>query len=180
MRLRKKFVLDAAQNARLRDWQFQHLSLTWAERPEPWKIEESVIAIMQPPLNCATNQTHPFYPRVRAARAAFQQRRCNQPAVDSAHAAQALVELIELKRAVPLAWHSTFAGGCDRIRESGLGLASTAALLGRYGISALWCCQYRQHSGCPLRLIEPMGGPLYPGAETPDRTESEEGELTPV
>jgi hypothetical protein len=67
----KKVVLDPDDNARLRQWQFDHTSLSWCERPRPWEIEDAVIALMQPPLNSAANQNHQFYPRVQAARAAF-------------------------------------------------------------------------------------------------------------
>jgi hypothetical protein len=67
----KKIVLDADDNAHLRQWQFDHLSITWCARPRPWKVEDAVIALMQPPLNSAANQTHPFYSRVSSARAAF-------------------------------------------------------------------------------------------------------------
>lgn len=67
----KKVVLDADDNARLRQWQFDHLSITWCARPSPWEVEDAVIALMQPPLNSAANQTHPFYSRVSSARAAF-------------------------------------------------------------------------------------------------------------
>jgi GIY-YIG catalytic domain-containing protein len=62
----KKVVLDPDDNARLCRWQFDHTSLTWCERPRPWEIEDAVIALMQPPLNSAANEHHPFYPRVRA------------------------------------------------------------------------------------------------------------------
>jgi len=44
------------------------------------------------------------------------------------------VDLIELKRAYSRAWHSTFAGGWERIRASGIGLASTTTLLDLYGV----------------------------------------------
>jgi hypothetical protein len=67
----KKVVLDPNDNTRLRQWQVDHTSLTWCERPRPWEIEDAVIALMQPPLNSAGNRNHPFYPRVHAARAAF-------------------------------------------------------------------------------------------------------------
>jgi hypothetical protein len=67
----KKVVLDRDDNARLRQWQFDHLRITWCERARPWEIEDEVIALMQPPLNSAANQAHPFYTRVSAARAAF-------------------------------------------------------------------------------------------------------------
>lgn len=67
----KKVVLDRDDNQRLRQWQFDHLSLTWCERERPWEVEDAVIALMQPPLNSAANQAHPFYPRVNSAREAF-------------------------------------------------------------------------------------------------------------
>jgi len=67
----KKIVLGRDDNGRLRQWQFDHLSLTWCKRERPWEVEDAVIALMQPPLNSAANETHPFYPRVNSARAAF-------------------------------------------------------------------------------------------------------------
>jgi hypothetical protein len=67
----KKVVLDSDDNARLRQWQFDHLELTWCERPRPWEIEGELIALMQPPLNSAANRAHPFYAHVSSARAAF-------------------------------------------------------------------------------------------------------------
>ena len=66
-----KVVLDKGDNARLRQWQFDHLQLTWCERPRPWEIEGEVIALMQPSLNSAANQAHPYYAQVSSARAAF-------------------------------------------------------------------------------------------------------------
>jgi hypothetical protein len=45
------------------------------------------------------------------------------------------VELIELKRAYPYGWHSTFAGGWQRIYSSDLGLASTSTLLDLYKVT---------------------------------------------
>ena len=67
----KKVVLDSDDNARLRQWQFDNLSITWCERERPWEVEDAVIAKMQPPLNSAANQEHPFYATVSTARAAF-------------------------------------------------------------------------------------------------------------
>jgi hypothetical protein len=66
-----KVVLDYDDNARLRDWQLEQLSLTWCERERPWEVESEVIARMQPPLNSAGNRDHPFHARVASARAAF-------------------------------------------------------------------------------------------------------------
>jgi hypothetical protein len=67
----KKVVLDADDNARLRQWQFEHLRLAWCVRERPWEVEGQVIALLQPPLNSVANQAHPFHSRVSAARAAF-------------------------------------------------------------------------------------------------------------
>jgi hypothetical protein len=66
-----KVVLDPEDNARLRDWQFGRLSLTWCERERPWEVEAGVIALTQSPLNSSGNRDHPFYARVTSARAAF-------------------------------------------------------------------------------------------------------------
>jgi hypothetical protein len=77
----KKVILDREDNARLRQWQFDHLKLTWCERARPWEVEDAVIALLQPPLNCAANESHPFHPRVTAARAAF---RAAAPSHDAA------------------------------------------------------------------------------------------------
>jgi hypothetical protein len=69
-----KVVLRAADNARLSAWQREHLSLTWCVRARPWEVEHEVIAKMTPPLNSSGNATHPFYARVREARAALRER----------------------------------------------------------------------------------------------------------
>lgn len=66
-----KVVLPSPDNKRLSNWQVAHLRLTWCEREAPWKIEDEVIARMQPPLNLASNSGHPFYEPMRAARDGF-------------------------------------------------------------------------------------------------------------
>lgn len=70
-RTAKKIVLSTADNARLREWQFASLRLTWCGREHPWEIEHDVILAMEPPLNAAGNSSHPFYSTVKASRAAF-------------------------------------------------------------------------------------------------------------
>jgi hypothetical protein len=69
-----KTVLSYEDNCHLSDWQTDNLRLTWCMRARPWEIEDEVIALMQPPLNCAANALHPFYRRVRDARAEFRRR----------------------------------------------------------------------------------------------------------
>jgi hypothetical protein len=64
-------LLSVADNATLRDWQHQNLRLTWAEHPEPWDIEDIVIARLQPPLNLAGNAAHPFHGVLSSARKRF-------------------------------------------------------------------------------------------------------------
>jgi hypothetical protein len=66
-----KITLDEHDNARLREWQFTNLRLTWCERERPWEIEDAVIHSMLPPLNSAGNSAHPFFATVKASRAAF-------------------------------------------------------------------------------------------------------------
>jgi hypothetical protein len=70
----KKVLLTRDDNAALSAWQRANLALTWAARQRPWEIEHEVIAQMQPPLNLASNATHPFYTSVRDARTRFRQR----------------------------------------------------------------------------------------------------------
>jgi hypothetical protein len=75
----KKVVLEREDNLRLRQWQVDHLRLSWCARERPWEIEDEVIALMQPPLNAAANATHPFHARVTAARAALRAAARNAP-----------------------------------------------------------------------------------------------------
>jgi hypothetical protein len=70
----RKVVLDRDDNSDLTRWQRDALRLTWCVRPRPWEVEDDVITLMQPPLNCAANASHQFYPRVRAARSEFRRR----------------------------------------------------------------------------------------------------------
>ncbi len=65
----KKVVLDANDNVRLRQWQVTHLSVTWCERPQPWDVEDAVIALMQPPLNSAAKR------RIRSTRPSVRRER---------------------------------------------------------------------------------------------------------
>ena len=69
-----RFLLTASDNSELSAWQGANLALTWAVRQRPWEVEADVIALMQPPLNLATNAAHSFHGTVREARAAFRQR----------------------------------------------------------------------------------------------------------
>jgi hypothetical protein len=69
-----KVALDAPDNARLSQWQGEHLLLTWCPRERPWEIESEVIARLGPPLNSTANAGHAFYPRVRSARDEFRRR----------------------------------------------------------------------------------------------------------
>jgi hypothetical protein len=64
-------LLSVADNATLRNWQHQNLRLTWAEHPEPWNVENVVIARLQPPLNLAGNSAHPFHGVLSSARKRF-------------------------------------------------------------------------------------------------------------
>ena len=67
----KKIVLDVNDNQRLRDWQLDHLRITWCIRDRPREVEDQVIALLEPPLNSSANRAHPFHERVATARTAF-------------------------------------------------------------------------------------------------------------
>jgi hypothetical protein len=62
-------ILTREDNAMLSSWQREHLGLTWAVHPEPWRVEAEVIHELQPPLNLAQNASHPFHASLAAARA---------------------------------------------------------------------------------------------------------------
>jgi hypothetical protein len=70
----RKTVLRRDDNRRLGDWQRENLRLKWCVRPQPWEVEDDVIALMQPSLNCAGNASHPFFPRIHDARDRFRRR----------------------------------------------------------------------------------------------------------
>jgi hypothetical protein len=67
-RARTKVVLSAVDNRVLTDWQRDNLRIAWAVRREPWLHEADAIARLRPPLNLATNESHPFYGQMKAAR----------------------------------------------------------------------------------------------------------------
>jgi predicted GIY-YIG superfamily endonuclease len=62
-------VLVAEDEQRLSGWIRDHLQLTWAEHPDPDTVESEAINLLSPPLNQASNGTHPLYAVVRQARA---------------------------------------------------------------------------------------------------------------
>jgi hypothetical protein len=63
-----RIVLPKADNDRLSAWQRRHLRLTWALTAEPWSTEDEVIKAMSPPVNLASNSSHPFYSTLSSAR----------------------------------------------------------------------------------------------------------------
>jgi hypothetical protein len=69
----EEISLAAGVEERLTAWQQNNLQLAWATRGRPWEVEAQVIALLQPPLNAAGNQAHPYFARVgqalRSARA---------------------------------------------------------------------------------------------------------------
>jgi hypothetical protein len=100
---RTKVALDAADNARLSEWQREHLLLTWCPIERAWKLEREVIAELRPPLNSAGNAAHAFYPRVHDARAEFRRRAATRAA--------------GARGASPLALNRPFSGGVSFSRS---------------------------------------------------------------
>ena len=68
-----KVVLPPEQNAALSAWQTKNLRVSWCVVAQPWLLEPAVIDIMEPPLNLASNSTHPFHETLSEARRALRQ-----------------------------------------------------------------------------------------------------------
>ena len=62
-------LLSPEENLKLSQWMAQNLRVAWLPHPEPWKVEAELISVLQPPLNVMANQSHSFYPVIKAARA---------------------------------------------------------------------------------------------------------------
>lgn len=60
--------------------------MAWLPHPEPWTVEAELIALMQPPLNVMANQSHPFYPFIKAARSRLEAAAQIEPLLPVAHA----------------------------------------------------------------------------------------------
>jgi hypothetical protein len=63
-----KVVLPPEQNEALSAWQAENLRISWCVVAQPWLLEPGVIDAMQPPLNLASNGSHPFHETLSRAR----------------------------------------------------------------------------------------------------------------
>ena len=64
-----RVLLAPEENQKLSQWMAENLRVAWLPHPEPWTVEAELIGLFQPPLNVMSNQSHSFYPLIRAARA---------------------------------------------------------------------------------------------------------------
>lgn len=51
-------------------WMASHARVCWMTHPRPWELEQALVARLDLPLNLHGNAHHPFYPNLRAVRAA--------------------------------------------------------------------------------------------------------------
>jgi hypothetical protein len=51
-------------------WMATHAAVCWITHPHPWELEHLLVARLDLPLNLHDNAQHPFYPHLRALRAA--------------------------------------------------------------------------------------------------------------
>jgi GIY-YIG catalytic domain len=51
-------------------WMATHAAVCWITHPHPWELEHLLVAGLDLPLNLHDNAQHPFYPHLRALRAA--------------------------------------------------------------------------------------------------------------
>jgi hypothetical protein len=68
----------SAQEAVLSQWMADHARVSFVEHPEPWLLEERLIAELPLPLNLDQN-THPFRPVLSALRSAAKARAAELP-----------------------------------------------------------------------------------------------------
>jgi hypothetical protein len=66
-----RVVLVPADELRLTAWMHQHLSLTWAQQPQPRQLEAQLIARLQPPLNISASADTADRTAIQRARIAF-------------------------------------------------------------------------------------------------------------
>lgn len=62
-------------------WMSRHACVSWIEHPQPWLLEDELIAELDLPLNLMGNQRHPFHPTLSAARSAMAQHANAMPVV---------------------------------------------------------------------------------------------------
>jgi hypothetical protein len=55
--------------------------VSWVVRPEPWVLEEELIATLDVPLNLQGNAHNPFYPTLKRLRAEAEQTARNHPVI---------------------------------------------------------------------------------------------------
>jgi hypothetical protein len=65
-----RFRFSADDEAILTQWMAEHASVVWLVHPEPWLVEDNLIATLDLPLNLKGNRTHPFWATLAAVRAA--------------------------------------------------------------------------------------------------------------
>ncbi|MDX3749563.1 GIY-YIG nuclease family protein [Streptomyces sp. AK08-02] len=66
-----RVILMPGEEQRLTDWMYRHLTLTWAEHPDPSPVEAALISQLGPPLNLDGARQGTVHDQVKAARAAY-------------------------------------------------------------------------------------------------------------
>lgn len=74
---RRTFCTDGERA--LTQWMSDNALVSWVVHPEPWELEEAVIATLDVPLNIQGNAHNHFYPELRRLRAEAEQRARNIP-----------------------------------------------------------------------------------------------------
>jgi hypothetical protein len=63
----------------LSSWMADNAFVTWTAHPEPWELEEELIARYDIPLNLDQNQRNAFHPELSAARRTAKERAAQLP-----------------------------------------------------------------------------------------------------
>jgi len=64
-------LASADSEAELSAWMGENFRVSWVTLDRPGDVETAIFRILRPPLNLKGNTLHPEYPRVKAARHAF-------------------------------------------------------------------------------------------------------------
>jgi hypothetical protein len=77
----KRRTFGATGEAALTRWMAEHALVSWVVHPEPWVLEEELIAGLDVPLNLQGNADNRFYPELKRLRAEAEQNARDLPLV---------------------------------------------------------------------------------------------------
>lgn len=81
----KRMTFGKEGEGRLSEWFQRNAFVSWVVDPEPWKLEERLIADLSLPLNLDQNRDHPFHSVLSEIRQSAKRRARELPALETAN-----------------------------------------------------------------------------------------------